>query len=504
MLDVINILQLGEFDYNTAYSFPDYLDIEYAEKLVDVPKTMYDLVFVDRVLDDDEVELLYKVTKAYTLYVLEDIKLSETMKRYILCNKGKYIKRDDVQAFLCNDAKNYFAKPYGEKMRLSNFAIAQGFKGGVAWNGNYSLELDGEYGEKFRQIIYLRHNIVVSKDTAVELWLEYDKSEMVEIQLDMTLFRRGDASAVLRKWTFDEKQLSELIVLDNEIADGNIFVSIRAKGSGSFKLIGLHQRISRRGHGCFLPGGERKVCSNREELFYYFDPGNMKPPLNVYFSGYKTMEGFEGYFMMKKMGCPFLLIAEPRLEGGAFYMGNKEYEDGVVDVIRKCMRELKFTSEQVILSGLSMGTFGALYYGCDILPYAIILGKPLANVGDIATNERLHRPGGFPTSLDVINYMYGNIENEAIEAANSRFWDKFDATPWKNTKFAVAYMIEDDYDRNAYNNLISHLKGDGVKIYGKGIHGRHNDASGAIISWFKTQYNNILDELSLDTKGIDT
>ncbi len=34
----------------------------------------------------------------------------------------------------------------------------------------------------------------------------------------------------------------------------------------------------------------------------------MKPPLNVYFSGYRTAEGFEGYYMMKRMNAPFFMI----------------------------------------------------------------------------------------------------------------------------------------------------------------------------------------------------
>ena len=77
---------------------------------------------------------------------------------------------------------------------------------------------------------------------------------------------------------------------------------------------------------------------------------------------------------MRGMGCPFLLVAEARLEGGCFYMGSREFEDMLAEAIRSPMEELGFTPDQVILSGLSMGTFGALYYGCDIRPHALILG----------------------------------------------------------------------------------------------------------------------------------
>jgi accessory secretory protein Asp2 len=175
-------------------------------------------------------------------------------------------------------------------------------------------------------------------------------------------------------------------------------------------------------------------------------------------------------------------------------MGNEEYENAMIEIIRKVMDELNFNKEQVILSGLSMGTFGALYYGCDIVPHAMILGKPLASIGDVADNERLHRPGGFPTSLDVVHYLTGGTDRDSIDKMNHRFWDKFDATDWGHSKFVVAYMIEDDYDATAYNKLISHLKSGGVEVYGKGIHGRHNDATNAIAGWFKNQYEKTLNE----------
>ncbi len=111
-------------------------------------------------------------------------------------------------------------------------------------------------------------------------------------------------------WEFTQEELENIVTIDNQKKDGPIFVSINACGKGGLQIIGLHDRYSRRGHGCFLPGGERVVTSDREEIFYYFDPGDRKPPLNVYFSGYKTREGFEGYNMMRRMGCPFLLISE--------------------------------------------------------------------------------------------------------------------------------------------------------------------------------------------------
>ena len=55
-------------------------------------------------------------------------------------------------------------------------------------------------------------------------------------------------------------------------------------------------------------------------------------------------------------------------------------------------------------------------------------------------------------------------------------------------------MIEDDYDSDAYNTLISHLDSEGVQVYGKGIHGRHNDDTNGIVRWFSSQFKKILTE----------
>ena len=457
-----------------------------------MPKTPYDIVFIDRPISKDEAKLLKKATKAHTLFVTEGTEISGALADYYACKKGKTIAVADIQAFLLFEARNFFPKPYGEKFKIGNVSVAQGFEGSVSWNGNYSVTIEGEFGQEYSQILFWRNNIPVFQGQAIDLWLEYKKSSDVEIALSITQFQSGSISNIQQQWLFYEEELKDIVTIDNQMTSGPVFVSILAKGKGTLQLIALHDRYSRRGHGVFLPGGERYVTSDREEIFYYFDPGDMKPPLNVYFSGYKTLQGFEGYYMMRKMGCPFLLIAEPRLEGGSFYMGSEEYEKGFVEIIKKHMEELKFTNEQVILSGLSMGTYGALYYGCDILPHAMILGKPLASIGDVAVNERLHRPGGFPTSLDVLNYLCGDTDEEAVQSLNHRFWDKFDKADWRKSKFVVAYMIEDDYDSTAYDCMISHLKDDGVQVYGKGIHGRHNDATGPIASWFKSQYEQVL------------
>lgn len=498
-MEKIRILQLGKEDWNKIYEFPPEIQLDYMEFFVEIPKKQYDIFFLDRIPSEEEIEPLYQAVKAYTLFITEKVFTddevnNERIKWLIQCKRAKHIETEKVQHFLLQEARYYYPKPYGEKFGLRDLTISHDFSGTIKWNGNYSVDLEGEFGETYSQIAFWRHNIPIYRGQIVELWLEYQKSLNVKVTLSVIKFVNGSISEVAQKWEFDEDKLNKVVQIEADTADGWIFISLSASGSGKLQIIALHDRYSRGSHGYFLPGGERYVASNREEAFGYFDPGDLKPPLNVYFAGYKSLQGFEGYYMMKGMGCPFLLLAEPRLEGGGFYMGTPEYEQLFVDIIRKHMKEIGFSPDQVILSGLSMGTFGALYYGCDIMPHAIILGKPLASIGNVAANEKYLRPGGFPTALDVLKCQCGELDAIAVQNLNNKFWNKFDAADWGHSKFVVSYMKEDDYDADAYHMLLSHLQSVGVQAYGKGIHGRHNDDTDAIVNWFVTQYKKILKE----------
>lgn len=418
--------------------------------------------------------------------------LNSATSRYFKARMGQYLYTGDVQYFLAHEVRNYYPNPYGEKFNPAKLAVSDSFTGRVACDGNYNLVLDGEFGEDFSQIAYWRYNIPVFEGQCIDMYLEYEKTGDVEIKLRLFQFYYGSIGDIKQVWEFDEEQLQDVFRIDNESDQGPVFVSILARGTGSLNIISLHDRHSRRGHGFFLPGGERLVSSKGEEVFVYFEKGDMKPPLAVYFSGYRTQEGFEGYYMMRGFGCPFILVTDPRSEGGAFYLGDSEFEQMITDYVTDKLDELGLTKDELVLSGASMGTFGSLYYGSKLSPHALLLAKPLANMGNVARNERILRAGGFATSLDILMKNYDNLSDEAIEQLNNRMWDRFDSADWSQTKFIISYLYEDDYDPDGYPSILSHLKSSGVEVYGKGSHGRHTDNSSNVMAWFKSQYNNLL------------
>ena len=494
-MDRIRILQIGQENWAKKYRIPKRVKLVFVNGEIEPKKEIYEIVVLERNITEDEFSILNKMSMAYCFFAVDSFVMDGNTRQLFRQKMGKVISQLDIQSFLNEEIKKYFPKPYGEKFRPEALGVAQGFKGTIKWNGQYSVTLQGDFGnEEFRQIVFWRGNIPIEAGQGLEFWLEYKKDPQIEISFEIKQFVSGSLADICDNWVFTEEDLEDPVLIEGRNGPGTVFCELKARGSGKLDVIGLHDRISRWDQGCFMVGGERYVTSDREEIFAYFDPGDMKPPMAVYFSGYKTMEGFEGYYMMKKMGCPFLLIAEQRFQGGGFYMGNSEYEALMVSVIEGYLNRLGFYPDQLILSGISMGTIGSMYYGCDLKPHALILGKPLASLGDIAGNERLKRPGGFPTSLDLLRFHGGRMDSASIERLNNRFWNKVRNTDFSNTKFIISYMYEDDYDDTAYDKILTELNSSGVQVYGKGLHGRHNDNSAGIGAWFKSQYQRVLNE----------
>lgn len=491
-MNKISVLQVGNEDLSLTLHIPDFVDWNHVDDLKEATERSYDVCVLNRCVNEREARILLKKIRAYTMFVLDSVELNGWTKWIYKSRVGKIYSLNELQEFMSDDIKLFFPSGYGEKFDALSLSISQNFGGSISWDGYNGVLLNGEYGDDFYQIAYWRMNVPLFNEQVIDFWLEYEKDPSVNIQLKFEQFQAGSVSTVQNRWVFSEEDLKSVISIENKKMDGPIFASLLAKGQGKLRITNLHDRHSRKSYGVFFPGGERYVTSKREELFMYFDPGDMKPPLNVYFSGWKKQESFEGYNMMKKMSAPFLLVTDVRLTGGAFYLGDKEYENLIVSGIQDCLKQLGFDNSQLILSGLSMGTFGALYNGCKLRPHAILLGKPLASLGDMANNERISRPGGFPTSLDVLVKNYGDMSEKSMDALNHRLWDLFDQTDWSQTKFIVSYMLEDDYDMTAYDRLISHIDDIGVEIIGKGVHGRHNDDTYSIVAWFKNQYEGIL------------
>lgn len=443
----------------------------------------------------DDIRFLKPRVPAYTLFYTDmQMNKDSTVQEFLSVKMAEFLPPSEVHSFLEEAPEIYHTRNYGAKLKLGEAMPAEGSDTlSVTVRGNDEIHYKGVFGLTYTPILTYLYNIVLKKDTEIELFQEYDCSENASLVLSVHETFSGNTQAEGEVYDFPLKD-HPIIRFRGHFPESILYICILAKGYGEASLGSCHYRDSHRGKYLFLPGGKR-LCSGRgEETFWYFNPGDRKPPLGIYFSGYRTREGFEGLHMMSSLSCPFLLFQDPRIEGGCFYMGSPDYENNIVSVIRKAADFLHFIDEETVFSGISMGSTGALYYATFFHPSAVLLGKPLINIGNIALNERFIRYGGFPTSLDTVMHLTGKADPEHARLLNRKMWDRIDSAHFEGTDFAISYMKDDDYDPTAYPDFLHHMAGQDIKIYGKGNPGRHNDNTTAIVNWFMARFQHILKE----------
>lgn len=397
--------------------------------------------------------------------------------------------------------ENLFGGQYGLRLDPKHISIIPEFKKNLIQYGSRSMVLSHLDLLKLTQVINWRMTLQLQNNVNFEFHPDYRLIGEGTIVFQLVIMSvSGD---ILKKYYVHEKDLEDEFIFKSPNFESILYVSAYLIGDiKEITIRNIHIRKSRKKLGNFMLGSTMITDTDnyKEQFAVNFNPGNLKPPLNVYFSGFRTAEGFEGAGIMGTVGggnTPYLLIADERLEGGAFYIGEDSFEEKLVNTIRKYLKKLKFSNKDLILSGISMGTTAALYYAADLQPAAVIVGKPLVNLGTIAANERLNRPHGFPTSLDLLLLHEGATDTKAQTRMNEYFWNHFKACYLEKTNFYIAYMKQDDYDVKAFTDLFKYLKRyqAGAHLIYKGLTGRHNDDTEGIVNWFMFQYNNVMNNM---------
>jgi accessory secretory protein Asp2 len=424
-----------------------------------------------------------------TLTVDQTAALDMKNEQWVRFETGKDLARQLTEYF--------FSGQLGYKLSYDHLQFNPEFFGKVSQLGHNEVEISDEGYDEFQPVMKWRDALPIAPNTQWEIRLEHARLDPdTELKLRVALITPEDERIYFTQEILNDN-LNQPITITVQPQGGYLTAELFAKGATvHFKVGQVRAWQARNGHGKLLVG-EHDIIDDinlNEPIQYYFDPGDFKPPLNVYFSGFRPAEGVEGVFMMRDLQAPSLIFGDQRILGGSFYIGSPKLEAAIVKVVQATLAKLGFESHQLILSGLSMGTYGALYYSSLLQPDWVVVGKPLTNLGDIAANERINRPDDFPTSLDVLLRLTGGVEAEHVEAANEIFWKMFRAHDHSKTNFVVAYMKNDDYDINAFENLTEYLHqwAPNSRIIHKGLIGRHNDATGELAEWFIRQYRNIL------------
>jgi len=499
----MRVLQIGHDDWARSCQVPAgvewcFVDVADDSGFDPILIGRTDVTILDGRCDLDRLTRVESLITPYTLLLgrhLEDL-FDDTYAGFFARTAAVRDDLGDRQRVVDGLPRRYFAKQFGQKLEIRSALVSPFHTAGARFEGNSYLTAEIDQGDAFRQLVMWRENISYENDRALELWPEYVTDPGCEIELSVQLVQSGTPDTIVFQRRYAEAELAEPIVIESPTS-GYLSCSVFAKGTGQVKVGPIHYRHSRQGAGHFLPGGERIVDSRREELFTYFHPGDLTPPLNIYFAGYRPAEGFEGYFMMQGLGHPFLLVTDPRLEGGRFYLGSQELEGRLLQVIRDRIEALGFGEEDVIFSGLSMGSFGALYYGSQLSPHAIIAGKPIIDLGHLAERGRLVRPNDFFTIFDIVSFWEreGRPGEESVDGFTRDLVARWNAEPgFGDTKILLSYMLQDDYDDEAYYTLLTSQTGKPTTVIARGYQGRHNDDSASIVTWFSNQYRRVIEE----------
>ncbi|MDK8610372.1 accessory Sec system protein Asp2 [Aerococcus loyolae] len=502
------VLQIGYSDWSQGVKFKNEVDwtfilntelADYYQEALEentLPPRPFSLVILTAPIDRLLIDKLLPLMEAYTVLIdqqFESYYTTPEFERLFSMKKAQFIEVKNIEETVIELAKVFFDGNYGERRGVQDISVQANFSGNYQYLGNNYILFQIEQTDQMTPLLYWRHLIISNIDRYIDIWLEFIKDETIDLNMTITFIRMGSSNQVVERISYNNEAIKKRILLD---PPENCYASFSlcVKGSGQLRIGPLHVRHSRRKWGDYLAGGQIIADNHREEFAFYYNPGNLKPPLNVYFSGYRTAEGFEGFPMMKNLKHPFILINDLRLEGGAFYRGSAQFEAAIVAKIVEVLDELNFTKDQLILSGMSMGTFGALYYGSFLDPYAIIMARPLVYLGNITRNQRLRRPNdSFKTAMD-LTLKFGNNDDLAtdLDILDSMLMPKLKQTHYSQSTYAMTYMLNEDYDNEAYYGLLKNLSDKPIKIISKSVMGRHNDNTPTVASWFINQYKRIL------------
>ncbi|MGP4117517.1 accessory Sec system protein Asp2 [Levilactobacillus zymae] len=419
---------------------------------------------------------------------------ADTQKLFAL--KGAFpIDMTDATELTTTINRDWFPGQDAFKLDHGSLRILSSFDGQLKRYGRYRMHLSGNFGLDFQPVAIWETQGYAGRNRDLTFQAECATSADVSVRYQLTLINQQSPQP-LHTIVFDPTDYPEGKTLHLGDTDFYYTLSVLAKGQGDLDIGLVHIARSREDFGRLFPGGHlfHAPESFNDNFYYYFDAGDMKPPLNVYFSGFNMADHFEGNFMMERLGAPFLLVSDPRLNGGGFYLGSPEFETGMRQIIESTLKQLGFAPDDLILSGISEGTTACLYYGAQLSPRAIVAGKPLINLGTTATNGRIKRTQDFQPSFDFLLYHTGDDTPATAQQLNDRVWEKIRQADFSHTTFAIAHMYQDDFDNTSFDQLFewttTHFPH--MRFLHKGILGRHNDDTPAVNAWFFKQYQMIL------------
>ncbi|MDM8182631.1 accessory Sec system protein Asp2 [Enterococcus cecorum] len=503
----IKCLQVGNSNWASQYEIPEHVDwffltneqanqeLKKRKKSATKKEPMkkYNVLLLTEAETLKDFDYLIAMMDYYTI-LYDPSQITDSELKFALEKKLAHKISLSSPEKIVEDIGLYFFKgQYGHRLPPRNLIISPNLPGKYWRDGMHKFIFEGDYGQEWIPLASYREPLhsMIDAQKNIRMFLEFDKTDEIDIKVVVTTFNMY-SGMVNSQEEFTEDELINTVEYGpcepGIVANFNIFI----KGKGRATIGNLQIRYSRGPYGEFTLGAKRDVDEHFHELISYLYPADYKPPLCVYFGGYRKPGGFEGYGMMKALKSPFMLFEDSSVEGGGFYRGTPEFEQKIVQRIQEALDFLGFTNKDLVLSGFSMGTHAAMYYGAELAPSCIVVNKPIANFQPIINNYQLKGVGVFPTGLDVTKIIMEQKNFHEVSEIDKEFWEKFGQGKLLDTKFYVTHMKNEDYDDQVFVELVDYFLKHQKMIYSKGIPGRHNDNQGVSVSSFTNFYHQVL------------
>lgn len=354
--------------------------------------------------------------------------------------------------------------------------------------GDFSTQFEGEFGENWQQLGTLKAGTSdFQSGRANEVWLEYNHTEKAEPALLFVFYKNGE---VLTQQLIADQSLRQLTTVAPPEDYENYEILVLGKGQGTLDFYVIHQRASRHGLGHLLPGGTWQLTKENEEVLSYFNPGDRQKPLIVSFADTRLhVDGFEMQEALNRLGTPYLLFTDARVQGGAFDIGTAEYEATIIRIIKQKMKTLGLRAEDLILMGASMGSYPALYYAADLNPAAVVIAKPIVNLGTFTAGSTISRGFDYGWRLDVRRYLSGYVRPDDNVAMNEKLWKHIENTNWTNIKVALFSMSQDEYDGQSLGQLLDFFAKHNVPVKHESEEGQHTEKLDEMVDFMMTNLN---------------
>ncbi|WP_251717657.1 accessory Sec system protein Asp2 [Lactobacillus agrestimuris] len=510
----MRVLQLGEQNWKELYQIENDLEwhfndfAEFYQKEINsdnekgnnkARQKNFDVVIItgkNNMSSQDWEKLHSLVLSHHVLYMPDVIENIDESTNYFLKSLSAQPISEEPQELINKLLGRYFGGQSGLRIFPTELMLNSQVITDFEYVDAGHLKLNLDTNNEWISIGTYKSNLYIDPNKLINFWLSM-KNNNFEVRLRIFTQDWGTSESVkdqrlLNLDTYDQDDYYSQLKIAKKARISSI--NIEVKGSGDLTIGIFHSRWGRDGIGILMPGGERIIDPvNRDDIAYLFNRGDMKPPLNVYFSGAREKEGFEGFYLFNNLQAPSLLFTDMRLSVGAFYDDKSGYIGKEIKrVINEKLAELGFDSSQLVMNGISMGTYPALKYGAQLQAYAINVAKPLTNLGYISTRMALERPDEFETICDIDNNLVDSLNKKELQKLDEKFWQEFNRQDLSKTRLFVGYMKNDDYDDHAIQDLSeSPVVKKSLQFSTQGFTGRHNDDP-MVNNWFIARLNEIL------------